>query len=65
MRITIVLHPQLYHPLLMLLHSNASTKAQQNYYYYNEYHEGILEIAEGFLNILLNHMTMVTLVKGE
>jgi hypothetical protein len=30
-----------------------STKVHQNYYY-NEYHEGILEIANSFLKILTN-----------
>ena len=44
---------------------STSTIPYQNYYY-NEYHEGILEIAKGFLNILLNQLvdkTMVAVVK--
>src|SRR5205823_7898904 len=48
------------------LHSH-STKVHQNYYY-NKYHEGILEIAKGFLNILLNHLadkTMIAAVKEK
>jgi hypothetical protein len=47
--------------------STSTTKPHQNHYY-NEYHEGILEIAKGFLNILLNqsvNKTMVAAVKGE
>jgi len=50
------------------LHSHSHfTKVHQNYYY-NEYHEGLVEIAKGFLNILLNqsvNKTMVAAVKGE
>jgi hypothetical protein len=37
-------------------------------YYYNEYHEGILEIAKTFFNGLLNQLvdkTMVAAAKGE
>jgi hypothetical protein len=44
-----------------------STKAQQNYYY-NEYHEGISEIANSLLKMLLNQMvdnTMVAAVKEK
>ena len=47
--------------------SSTSIKPYQNYYY-NKYHEGILEIAKGFLNILLNQLvnkTMVAAVKGK
>jgi hypothetical protein len=47
--------------------SMPSSPIPQNHYY-NKYREGILEIAKGFLNILLNHlvdMTMVLAVKGE
>jgi hypothetical protein len=47
--------------------SHSSTKVPQNYYY-NKYHEGILEIANSFLKILLNHMVdkaMVAAVKGQ
>jgi hypothetical protein len=43
------------------------TKVPLNYYY-NEYHEGILEIAGSFLKILLNQVvekTMATAVKSE
>jgi hypothetical protein len=45
----------------------STTKPHQNRYY-NEYHEGLVEIAKGFLNILLNqsvNKTMVASVKGE
>jgi hypothetical protein len=41
---------------------------QNKNHYYNEYHEGILEIAKGFLNILSNQLvdkTMIAAVKGE
>jgi hypothetical protein len=44
-----------------------SSPIPQNYYY-NKYSEGILEIAKGFLNILLNQLvdkTLVLAVKGE
>jgi chorismate mutase len=47
--------------------SYTSTKTNQNYYY-NEYHEGILEIANSLLKMLLNQMvdnTMVAAVKEE
>ena len=47
--------------------TSTSTKPHQNHYY-NEYHEGLVEIAKGFLNILLNqsvNKTMVASVKGE
>lgn len=36
--------------------------------YYNEYHEGLVELSKGFLDILLNQMvntTMVAAVKGR
>jgi hypothetical protein len=36
--------------------------------YYNEYHEGLVDLSKGFLDILLNQMvdtTMVVAVKGE
>jgi hypothetical protein len=36
-------------------------KAYQNYYY-NKYHEGILELAKGFFNILLNQLVDKTMV---
>jgi len=48
-------------------HSHSSTKLHQNYYY-NEYYEGILEIANLFLKILSTQMAdkaMVAMVKGE
>jgi chorismate mutase len=44
--------------------SSTSTKPYQNRYY-NKYHEGILEIAKGFLKLLSSHLvdkTMVTAV---
>jgi len=46
---------------------STSTKAYQNYYY-DKYHEGILELAKGFLKILLNQLvdkTMVAAVKEK
>jgi hypothetical protein len=42
-------------------------KVYQNYYY-NKYHEGLVELAKGFLNILLNHLvdkTIVAAIKRE
>jgi hypothetical protein len=47
--------------------SSTSTKPYQNYYY-NKYHEGILEIAKGFLKIMTNQLvdkTMVAAMKGK
>jgi hypothetical protein len=47
--------------------SHSSTKSHQNYYY-NEYHEGILEIANSLLTMLLNQLvdkTMVAAVKEK
>jgi hypothetical protein len=47
--------------------SSTSTKAHQNYYY-NEYREGITEIANSLLKILLKEMvdnTMVAAVKEK
>ena len=47
--------------------SSTSTKPNQNCYY-NKYHGGILEIAKGFLNILLTELvdrTMVAAVKEK
>jgi hypothetical protein len=41
--------------------SHSSTKSYQNYYY-NEYHEGIVEIASSLMNILLNQMVDNTTV---
>jgi hypothetical protein len=43
------------------------TKRYQNYYY-NKYHEGILEIAKGFLKMLTSQIadkTMVATVKSD
>ena len=40
---------------------SASTKLPQNYYY-NEYHEGILEIANSLLKILTNQIVDKTMV---
>jgi predicted transcriptional regulator len=31
-------------------------------YYYNEYHEGLVELSKGFLNILLNQLVDKTMV---
>jgi hypothetical protein len=45
----------------------STSKRYQNHYY-NKYHEGILEIAKGFLKILLNQLVdkiMVTAVVKE
>jgi hypothetical protein len=44
-----------------------SSPIPQNYYY-NKYHEGILELAKGFLKLLLNQLvdkTMVVAVAKE
>lgn len=41
--------------------SHSSTKSNQNYYY-NEYHEGILEIANSLLKILTNQIVDKTMV---
>ena len=46
---------------LAISSSHSSTKSNQNYYY-NEYHEGILEIASSFLKILLNQTVDKTMV---
>jgi hypothetical protein len=48
-------------------HSHSSAKVHQNYYY-NEYREGIIEIANSLLKILLKQMvdkTMVAAVKEK
>ena len=45
----------------------SSSPTPQNRYY-NEYHEGLLELAKGSLKILLNHLvdkTMVAAVKAD
>jgi hypothetical protein len=47
--------------------SSTSIMSYQNRYY-NKYHEGLVEIAKTFLNILLNQLvdkTMVAAVKGQ
>jgi hypothetical protein len=63
----------------IVLNNNTSTAAAVTYpsspypkpyqnHYYNEYHEGILEIANSFLKILLNQLvnkTMIAAVKGK
>jgi hypothetical protein len=41
--------------------SHSSTKVRQNYYY-NEYHEGIIEIASSFLKILSKEVVDKTMV---
>ena len=46
---------------------STSTKIYENRYY-NEYHEGLIELAKGFLTILLNQLvdkTMVAAAKRE
>jgi len=46
---------------------HSSIKSHKNYYY-NEYHEGILEIAKTFFNSLLNQLvdkTMAAAIKSE
>jgi len=48
-------------------HSHSSTKVHQKYYY-NEYREGIIEIANSLLKVLLKQMvdnTMVAAVKEK
>jgi hypothetical protein len=54
-------------PLLSKSTSTSTTKPHQNHYY-NKYHKGLVELAKGFLGILLNqsvNKTMVAAVKGE
>ena len=56
-------------PILSSSNSTYSTfpKAYQNYYY-NKYHEGILEIAKGFVKIMTNQLVdkiMVAAVKEQ
>jgi hypothetical protein len=49
-------------------HTFTSTKPQNQNHYYNEYHEGILEIANSLLKILTNQIvdkTIVAAVKGK
>ena len=49
------------------LYTSNSTILYQNPYY-NEYYEGLLELAKGFLNILLNQLvdkTMLAAVKAD
>jgi hypothetical protein len=44
---------------------STSTMPYQNYYY-NKYHEGILELPKGFLNILLNQsVNKIMVAAGE
>ena len=41
---------------------------QNQNYYYNEYHEGLVELAKGFLKLLLNQLvdkTMVAVLEGN
>jgi hypothetical protein len=40
---------------------HSSTKVHQNHYY-NEYHEGIIEIANSLLKMLLNQLVDMTMV---
>jgi hypothetical protein len=50
----------------MKMHSIFIMSSQNRYY--NEYHEGLLELAKGFLKILLNQLvdkTMVAAVKEK
>ena len=42
--------------------SHSYTKVHQNYYY-NEYHEGILEIPDSFLKMLLNQLVTIAAVQ--
>jgi len=47
-------------------HTSTFTKPQN--YYYDKYHEGLVELAKGFFNILSSQLvdnTMVAAVKGE
>ena len=41
-------------------HTSTFTKPQN--YYYDKYHEGILELAKGFLNIMSNQLVDKTMV---
>jgi hypothetical protein len=49
-------------------YTSTSTRPQNQNYYYNEYHEGILEIANSLLKMLLNQIvdnTMIAAVKAD
>jgi hypothetical protein len=51
---------------ILSTHISTNTKPQNQNYYYDEYREGILEIANSLLKILLNQMvdkTMVAAIK--
>jgi predicted oxidoreductase len=41
---------------------STSTFTKPQDYYYNKYHEGILELAKGFMKILLNQLVDKTMV---
>ena len=41
---------------------STSTFTKPQDYYYNKYHEGLVEIAKGFLKILLNQLVDKTMV---
>jgi hypothetical protein len=47
---------------------STSTFTKPQNYYYDKYHEGLVEIAKGFFKNLLNHLvdkTMVAAVKAD
>ncbi|HET7391258.1 MAG TPA: hypothetical protein VFJ51_10575 [Nitrososphaeraceae archaeon] len=49
-------------------YNSTSTRPQNQNYYYNEYHEGIVDIANSLLKILTNQIadkTMVAAVKAD
>ena len=52
-------------PILSSSNSTYSTfpKSYQNYYY-NKYHEGLVELAKGFLKILLNELVDKTMAEA-
>jgi len=64
---TLVFSPFYLQSITILIKDNATSEIYQEYYY-NKYHEGLVELAKGFLKILLNQpvdKTMVTAVKAD
>jgi hypothetical protein len=50
---------------ILSTHTSTNTKPQNQNYYYNEYCEGILEIANSLLKILLNQLVDTTQTVGK
>ena len=62
MRVSLTIVILRYHLLLLLI------LPYFKIYYYNEYHEGLVELAKGFLKLLLNQLvdkTMVAVREGN